>query len=181
MLLPSWMHMLGRQTHGAVLGALASPSMHVYPVQLRGQLWFSPLLMSLFCLCREDNSYHIYSFGPPKLCFPFSWTLLIKHVGEGGGGQLPQSCRATTPAGATLQECIFFLLLRSFYVLQHILIYYFSSRETNMYFLNLVFTDYWTIAFLFVVDKDLMQQISSMVGQVKERLKISNIIGCNST
>lgn len=60
------------------------------------------------------------------------------------------------------------------------IIYYFSSRETNMYFLNLVFTD-WTIAFLFVVDKDLMQQISSMVGQVKEKLKISNIIGCNST
>lgn len=48
-----------------------------------------------------------------------------------------------------------------------------------MYFLNLVFTD-WAIAFLFVVDKDLMQQISSMVGQVKEKLKISNIIGCNS-
>lgn len=42
------------------------------------------------------------------------------------------------------------------------IIYYFSSRETNMYFLNLVFTD-WAIAFLFVVDKDLMQQISSMV------------------
>lgn len=113
---------------------------HVYLVQFRGQLWFSPLLMSLFYLCR-DNSYHIYSFGPPKLCFPFSWTCLIKH-GRGRGRPATSELQSYhTSRCHPARVHFFFLLLRSFYVLQHNLLFQLKRNKhvflkSGIYWLN---------------------------------------------